>query len=238
MTWYQHFWKVSVHWLLHYIQIVPFPLYHLIHPGNYLSISVSFLNNDKLMPNLSHRLIEASVVLLPLFDFLHLNTIFTWAFLDATLNVNERAYNNWIPPLPCTVLSLSSYILTHASSSSSRQAMLYANLTMDLLLVMSENARTMETFCEPLTQVIRLCWQVGPLTISQLSNVQHYIITLCTHHSLTTAWNNMLQGYKWSVVKWTCKNVLCNTSLGYTTVPKLCTQWHHLNDKILPWDFL
>ena len=122
---------------------------------------MSFLDNDGLTPNLSRRPIEASVALLPLFDFLHLNTIFTRAFLDATLNVNEKAYSNRIPPLPCTVLSLSSYILTHASSSSSRRAMSYANLTMDLLLVMSENARIMETFCEPSTQAIRLCRQVG-----------------------------------------------------------------------------
>lgn len=107
--------------------------------------------------------IEASVALLPLSDFLHLNPVFTRVFLDATSNANEKAYSNRISPLPYTVLSLSSYILTHASSSASRRAMSYANLTMNLLLIMSDNARIMETFCQPSIQAIRLCRQRQPL---------------------------------------------------------------------------
>jgi len=150
--------------LLRYVRIAPFPLYHSICPGNYLRTSAFFLDNLGLTPHPPYRPIEASVALLPLFDFLHLNPVFTRVFLDATSNANEKAYSNRISPVPYTVLSLSSYILTHASSSASRRAMSYANLTMNLLLIMSENARAMETFCQPSIQAIRLCRQVSHST--------------------------------------------------------------------------
>ena len=65
-----------------------------------------------------------------------------------------------IPPLSYTVLSLSSYLLTHGTSSASPRAIAYANLAMNALLVMSENPRVMDMLCGQAVQPIRLCRQV------------------------------------------------------------------------------
>jgi hypothetical protein len=67
-----------------------------------------------------------------------------------------------IPPLAYNILSLSSYVLTHASSSASPRTLAYANLALNTLLVMSENTHIMSVFCKPASskEAIRICRQV------------------------------------------------------------------------------
>ncbi|KAH9081708.1 hypothetical protein EDB83DRAFT_2334344 [Lactarius deliciosus] len=52
------------------------------------------------------------------------------------------------PPLPHTIVSLSSYLLTHATSTSSR-AIAYANVALNILLAMVETKEVIRVFCEP-----------------------------------------------------------------------------------------
>ncbi|KAH0838024.1 hypothetical protein J3R83DRAFT_6264 [Lanmaoa asiatica] len=103
--------------------------------------------------------IEASVSLLPLFEFLFFNPLFTQVF-TATTHSDNGVTTSRIPPLSYTILSLSSYLLTHGTSSASARAMAYANLAMNMLLIMAENPRVMDVFCGQSVQPIRLCRQV------------------------------------------------------------------------------
>lgn len=113
-----------------------------------------------LTANTACRPIEASVSLLPLFEFLFFNPLFTQVFTDTTHSDNGETTTSRIPPLSYTVLSLSSYLLTHGTSSASPRAMAYANLAMNVLLIMAENSRVMDMFCSQSVQPIRLCRQV------------------------------------------------------------------------------
>ncbi|KAG6380882.1 hypothetical protein JVT61DRAFT_5273 [Boletus reticuloceps] len=106
--------------------------------------------------------IEASVSLLPLFEYLFFNPLFTQVFTDTAHTDNSETATSRIPPLSYTVLSLSSYLLTHGTSSASPRAMAYANLAMNTLLIMAENSRVMDVFCGQSVQLIRLCRQRLP----------------------------------------------------------------------------
>jgi hypothetical protein len=104
------------------------------------------------------RPIEATVILLPIFEFLHNNPIFSNILLGY---ISEDAKAGRIPPPPFTLLSLSSYLLTHASSTFSPRSMAYANLSLNILLGLVENDQVMEALCQPSDINIRLCRQVS-----------------------------------------------------------------------------
>ena len=72
-------------------------------------------------------------------------------------------------PLPLTLISLASYLLTHASSVSSPRATAYANLALNILLSFAQNESIMGIFCQPFPGVIRLCRQVCFLSNFSLS---------------------------------------------------------------------
>ncbi|KAI0361420.1 hypothetical protein OH77DRAFT_1392058 [Trametes cingulata] len=106
--------------------------------------------------------IEACVILLPLFEFLHGSATFRRVFA-ATLTVQEEEKTSTrIASLPLTLLSLSSYLLSHASSSSSPRAIAYANLAMNTLLVVSESDEILAALCQDTQDEIRLCRQRQP----------------------------------------------------------------------------
>jgi hypothetical protein len=108
-----------------------------------------------------NRPIEAIVVLLPIFEFLHLNTTFPLILLESIpMSSDQMTSSRWSPP-PFTLLTLSSYLLTHASSTSSPRATAYANLSLNILLAFVESDDVMHMFCQSTRETIRLCRQVS-----------------------------------------------------------------------------
>lgn len=109
-----------------------------------------------------NRPIEAIVVLLPVFEFLHLNQTFSLVLLEyITVASEQTSPPSQLSPPPFTFLTLSSYLLTHASSTSSPRALAYANLSLNILLAFVESDDIMTVFCQPTVESIRLCRQVS-----------------------------------------------------------------------------
>ncbi|KAI9570258.1 hypothetical protein HD554DRAFT_2188759 [Boletus coccyginus] len=153
--------------------------------------------------------IEASVSLLPLFEFLFFNPHFTQVFTDTTHSDNGATSTSRIPPLPHTILSLSSYLLTHGTSSASSRAMAYANLAMNTLLIMAENARVMDVFCGQSVQPIRLCRQRLPLLPTPASTRPPICALLdCCVLWLRHNLHKRLEVYTYTTCIWTCYRVV------------------------------
>ena len=110
---------------------------------------------------ISTRPIEACVILLPLFEFLHGSPLFRRVFAGTLVAAEEEKKTaTRLTPLPLTLLSLSSYLLSHASSSSSPRAIAYASLAMSTLLVMVESDEIMASLRQESKEDVRLCRQV------------------------------------------------------------------------------
>ncbi|KAH9836940.1 uncharacterized protein C8Q71DRAFT_796412 [Rhodofomes roseus] len=107
--------------------------------------------------------IEACVILLPIFEFLHANERFHTILLEPLTVDAEQQATARTPPLPYTLLTLASYLLTHASSVHAPRAIGYAHLSLNILLVMAESKIIMEVFCNRGDANIRLCHQRPPL---------------------------------------------------------------------------
>ncbi|KAI5116918.1 hypothetical protein M0805_003991 [Coniferiporia weirii] len=125
--------------------------------------------------------IEAAVILLPVHDFIHLNTVFNAVFLEPLISspspgvgtdtaIVGPADAQLLPPLVHTLLSLASYLLTHASSPQSARAAAYAALCLVTLLHLAENDVAMSALAQPPqpgagpgSAGIRLCRQRTPL---------------------------------------------------------------------------
>ena len=129
-----------------------------------------------------YRPIEAAVILLPLHDFLHFNTVFNAILLEpfispptsssasqSTPNGKSKtaspSSSTSLPPLICTFLTLCSYILTHATSVQSPRAAAYANLCLATLLHLVENDVAMSALVMPVPSgadmKVRICRQVS-----------------------------------------------------------------------------
>ncbi|RPD55914.1 DUF1741-domain-containing protein [Lentinus tigrinus ALCF2SS1-6] len=107
--------------------------------------------------------IEACVILLPLFEFLYGSALFRRIFAGTLVAAEEEKKTaTRITPLPLTLLSLSSYLFSHASSSSSPRAIAYAHLAMSTLLVMAESDEIMAALRTESKEDIRLCRQRQP----------------------------------------------------------------------------
>ncbi|KAH9937283.1 uncharacterized protein B0H18DRAFT_969928 [Fomitopsis serialis] len=107
--------------------------------------------------------IEACVILLPIFEFLHANESFHTILLEPLTTDAEQQATSRIPSLPYTLLTVASYLLTHASSVHAPRAIGYAHLSLNILLVMAESKIIMELFCNKGDADIRLCRQRPPL---------------------------------------------------------------------------
>ncbi|KAJ7706001.1 hypothetical protein B0H17DRAFT_1035202 [Mycena rosella] len=103
--------------------------------------------------------IEACVVILPVFEFLRTNPTFPLVLVSPS----EETKSSAISSLPSTILSLSSYLLTHASSTSSPRAIVYANLCLNTLLTLVQNDGVLIAFSQPSDERIRLCRQRLPV---------------------------------------------------------------------------
>ncbi|KAJ6621181.1 hypothetical protein B0H10DRAFT_1020010 [Mycena sp. CBHHK59/15] len=104
--------------------------------------------------------IEACVVLLPIFEFLRVNLTFPLVLIAPP---DETTKSSAISAPPYTILSLSSYLLTHASSTSSPRAIVYANLCLNMLLTLAQNDGVLIAFSQPSDERIRLCRQRLPV---------------------------------------------------------------------------
>ncbi|KAG2155581.1 hypothetical protein DEU56DRAFT_943416, partial [Suillus clintonianus] len=159
--------------------------------------------------------IEATVSLLPVFEFLFVNPLFAQVLVDMITPPNAKPSNNkqsvLVPPLAYNILSLSSYVLTHASSSASSRTLSYANLAMNTLLVMSENTHIMSVLCKPASskEVIRLCRQRLPL----LPVPSPTRAPICALLDCCVLWmrhnlHKRLEVYTFTTCIWTCHRVI------------------------------
>ena len=137
------------------------------------------------------RPIEACVIMLPLFEFMSGSRTFRRVFAGTLAAAEEEKKTaTRITPLPLTLLSLSSYLLSHASSSSSTRAIAYANLALNTLLVMTENDEVMSALREQSKEEIRLCRQVSlPLCapVSSWANIALATTSFTIGPTTTTA---------------------------------------------------
>lgn len=106
------------------------------------------------------RPIEATVVLLPIYEFLLPNLIFPTVFMEDLVSPPEALESSQPSPLPSTIISLASYLCTHASSMGSSRSTAYARLALNILLVMVEHDLTMSFATQTDVPVVRLCRQV------------------------------------------------------------------------------
>ncbi|GLB35898.1 putative DUF1741 [Lyophyllum shimeji] len=106
------------------------------------------------------RPIEATVILLPILEFLHANPIFPRILLEYTSPQTMNSAH--ITPPPFTILTLSSYLVTHASSTSSPRSLSYADLSLHILLAFVENDDLINGLCQPTETIIPICRQRLP----------------------------------------------------------------------------
>ena len=110
------------------------------------------------------RPIEACLVLLPVFEFLHSNKTFLDVLSEPMLTHTDNKPHTSSSPLPYHLITLSSYLTTHATSLSSPRAIAYANLALSILLTFVEKEEIMRPFSQPSLTDIRLCRQVSDHT--------------------------------------------------------------------------
>ena len=107
----------------------------------------------------AYRPIEASVVLLPIYEFLLPNPTFSSVLIEElSLPLPEDTVQSG--PLPCTIISFASYLCTHASSTDSQRSIAYASLSLNVLLAFVESDLMMDILCRKNSPAIRLCRQV------------------------------------------------------------------------------
>ncbi|KAI0257195.1 hypothetical protein BJV78DRAFT_1160862 [Lactifluus subvellereus] len=105
--------------------------------------------------------IEACIILLPILEFVLRNRTFSSILIERINDIQSD--ENLRPSLPHTIISLSSYLLTHATSTSSFRAIGYANVALHILLAFVESDEVIRAFCEPSPQPVRLCRQRLPI---------------------------------------------------------------------------
>lgn len=156
--------------------------------------------------------IEATVSLLPVFEFLFFNPLFAQVLVEMALpKPPDSKHNALVPPLAYNILSLSSYVLTHASSSASPRMLAYANLALNTLLVMSENAHIMPFFCKPASskEAIRLCRQRLPLLpVPAPTRAPICALLDCCVLWLRHNLHKRLEVYTFTTCIWTCHRVI------------------------------
>lgn len=91
-------------------------------------------------------MIEASVVLLPIYEFLFPNTIFSSVLIEElSSSVPEATVQTG--PLSCAIISFASYFCTHASSTDSQRPVAYASLPLNVLLAFVESNQITVILC-------------------------------------------------------------------------------------------
>ena len=98
------------------------------------------------------------MVLLPVYEFLRANPLFTTVLLEDLVSPEGTGQTS---PFPCTLITFSSYLCTHASSVYTARSIAYANLALNVLLFLVENGVVMEFLTQTTFPSIHLCRQVS-----------------------------------------------------------------------------
>lgn len=96
------------------------------------------------------------MVLLPVFEFLANNQTFAEVLVKPFTQEDDSQDR----VLVLSLVTVASYILTHATSSASPRAAAYAHLSLNILLRLVQNPKISSAFCQPRSRPIRLCRQV------------------------------------------------------------------------------
>lgn len=107
------------------------------------------------------RPVEATVVLLPVYEFLSSNPSFPTILLEDLVSPLDST----TIPLFSTIVSLDSYLLSHALSTSSPRSIAYAGLSLNILLALVENNVVMEFITQTSCPSIHLCRQVSLIVV-------------------------------------------------------------------------
>ncbi|KAF9454112.1 hypothetical protein P691DRAFT_810827 [Macrolepiota fuliginosa MF-IS2] len=109
--------------------------------------------------------IEAAVALFAIFEMVNLNRVFPSVLCQTMPSINPgKAKSGRQAPqaVLSTTITLSSYILAHASSTASPRVLAYANLSLRTLLSFLENLKPLGILFEPIAYIVPLCRQRLP----------------------------------------------------------------------------
>jgi hypothetical protein len=126
------------------------------------------------------------VVLLPVYEFLRANPLFTTVLLEDLASLEDADQTN---PFPCTLITFSSYLCTHASTVYTARSIAYAKLALNTLLVLVENGVFMEFMTQTRFPSIHICRQVsrfGFLSVGLLNMVPETAFTPISTKTSTT----------------------------------------------------
>lgn len=96
------------------------------------------------------------MILLPVYEFLNSNPMYATILIEDMVSPLDSTQS----PLFCTVVSLTSYLCTHALSTASQRSIAYAGLSLNMILAMVENTMIMEFISQTNVPSIQLCRQV------------------------------------------------------------------------------
>ncbi|KAG1864749.1 hypothetical protein DFJ58DRAFT_867178 [Suillus subalutaceus] len=139
--------------------------------------------------------IEATVSLLPVFEFLFFNPLFPQVLVDMIPKPSDSKKSALVPPLAYNIISLSSYVLTHASSSASPP----------------HNAHIMSVFCKPVSskEAVRLCRQRLPLLpVPSPTRAPICALLDCCVLWLRHNLHKRLEVYTFTTCIWTCHHII------------------------------
>ncbi|KAF9535662.1 hypothetical protein CPB83DRAFT_888345 [Crepidotus variabilis] len=176
-----------------------------LRPDRILALSPLFSpsNQDKI----KIQPVQATVVLLPVYEFLRGNPLFTTVLLEDL--VAPAADTNQITSLPCTLISLSSYLFSHASSISTTRSLGYASLALNTLLSLVENGVVMQFMTQTTLPSIRLCRQKLPLlALPRSSEAPVCAILDCCVLWLRHNLQKRLEVQSYTICTWICFRII------------------------------
>ncbi|KAF8167628.1 hypothetical protein B0H34DRAFT_646029 [Crassisporium funariophilum] len=152
--------------------------------------------------------IEASVVLLPVYEFLKPNPLFSSVMMEE-LSSSASADSTQMTPLPFTIISFASYLCTHASSTATPRSIAYASLSLNILLAFVEDNAAMDILCQKHVSAIRLCRQRLPaLPPPRLAQSPICSILDCCVLWLRHNLQRRLEVYSYTNCIWICYRVV------------------------------
>ncbi|KIK70706.1 hypothetical protein GYMLUDRAFT_65921 [Collybiopsis luxurians FD-317 M1] len=166
--------------------------------------------------------IEACVSLFPIYELLCANAHFPSVLLESLSRNNNLLF---------TSFSLSSYLLTHASSTSSPRSLAYANLCLNWLLILSQNVQVLEALSRPNSVAIRLCRQRLPFLPPPLPKR----LPICALLDCCILWlrhnlHRRLEVHSYINCIWTCQQVVYFLAESHT---RLEYEWREFWSAIL-----
>ncbi|PPQ99554.1 hypothetical protein CVT24_005342 [Panaeolus cyanescens] len=103
---------------------------------------------------------HSTVVLLTIYEFMRRNPLFISVVLEDLVSPIDKPLTS--SPLPCNIISVTSYLCSHASSGPSPRSVAYANLSLNILLVLVESSLVMEFITQTVSPSIQICRQKPP----------------------------------------------------------------------------